>query len=125
MRFNLDVPVEKRSLKARDAIRLDLEFPPSASAGDASRAWQARWAGVLACLKPGRVPGPVRLTLTYEERAGRRDLDHLIRPVVALCVRHALIDSDHRGTLREVRAGWGAGRGLRVTIEPARDLYAL
>ena len=29
MRFSLDVPVEKRSLKvARDAIRLDLEFPP-------------------------------------------------------------------------------------------------
>jgi hypothetical protein len=76
------------------------------------------------------VPGPVRLTLTYEERAGRRDLDHLIRPVVDLCVRHALIDSDHRGTLREVRAGWGVGlRGVRVTIEPARDadtsVYAL
>jgi hypothetical protein len=130
MRFNLDVPVEKRSLKARDAIRLDLEFPPSAGAGEALRDWQARSAGVLACLKPGRVPGPVRLTLTYEERAGRRDLDHLIRPVVELCVRHALIDGDHRATLREVHAGWGAVRGLRVVIEPASNnvassLYAL
>ena len=44
-------------------------------------------------IRPGRVPGPVRLTLTYEERAGRRDLDHLIRPVVDLCVRHALIEA--------------------------------
>lgn len=129
MRFNLDVPVEKRSLKPRDAIRLELEFPP-VSGGEALADWTARAAGVLASLRPGRVPGPVRLTLTYEERAGRRDLDHLIRPVVDLCVRHALIDSDHRGTLREVRAGWGAGlRGVRVTIEPARDadtsVYAL
>ena len=112
-----------------DAIRLDLEFPP-VSGGEALADWTARSAGVLASLKPGRVPGPVRLTLTYEERAGRRDLDHLIRPVVDLCVRHALIDGDHRGTLREVRAGWGIGhRGVRITIEPARDadtsVYAL
>ena len=118
-----------RSLKARDAIRLDLEFPPS-HAGEALRDWQARSAGVLACLKPGRVPGPVRLTLTYEERAGRRDLDHLIRPVVELCIRHALIDGDHRAILREVHAGWGTVRGLRVVIEPAGNnvasaLYAL
>src|ERR1700759_4510114 len=126
MRFSLDVPVEKRSLKAaRDAIRLDLEFPPPMESTEPQADWEARSANVLASLKPGRVPGPVKLTLLYEERAGRRDLDHLIRPVVALCVRHALIDSDHRGTLREVRAGWGAVRGLRVTIEPARDLYAL
>ena len=84
---------------------------------------------MLACLKPGRVPGPVRLTLLYEERPGRRDLDHLIRPVVELCVRHALIDGDHRAILREVRAGWGVGvRGLRVCIEPAvsdNSVYAL
>ena len=94
MRFSLDVPVEKRSIKAKDAIRLDLEFPPPIEATEAQADWQARSANVLACLKPGRVPGPVKLTLLYEERAGRRDLEHLIRPVVALCVRHALIDSD-------------------------------
>lgn len=129
MRFNLDVPVEKRSLKARDAIRLELEFPPSTEAREALADWRARSASVLASLKPGRVPGPVRLTLTYEERAGRRDLDHLIRPVVDLCVHHSLIDSDHRATLREVRAGWGAGhRGVRLTIEPAArdgEIYSL
>jgi hypothetical protein len=129
MRFNLDVPVEKRSLKARDAIRLDLEFPPAIDAREALADWQARSASVLACLKPGRVPGPVRLTLSYEERAGRRDLDHLIRPLVDLCVRHALIDGDHRATLREVRAGWGTGhRGVRLTIEPATrdgEIYSL
>jgi len=123
MRFSLDVPVERRPLKEREAIRLELEFPPSS--GPAVADWQARAAGVLACLKPGRVPGPVRLTLIYEERAGRRDLDHLIGPVVELCVRHALTDSDHRGTLREIRAGWGAVKGLAVTIEPFRELHAL
>src|SRR6185437_16420668 len=117
MRFTLDVPVEKRRIQPRDAIRLDLEFPP-VSVGEALADWTARSAGVLASLKPGRVPGPVRLTLTYEERAGRRDLDHLIRPVVDLCVRHALIDGDHRAILREVRAGWGPVRGLTVVIEP-------
>jgi len=129
MRFNLDVPVEKRSLKARDAIRLELEFPPSVEAREALRDWQARSASVLASLKPGRVPGPVKLTLTYEERAGRRERDHLIRPMVDLCVHHALIDSDHRATLREVRAGWGVGhRGVRLTIEPASrdgEIYSL
>ena len=119
MRFNLDVPVEKRSLAGRDAIKLELEFPPAMEAGEASRDWQARQGHVLASLKPGRVPGPVRLTLIYAERAGRRDLDHLIRPVVGLCLRHALIDSDHRSVLREVRAGWGPSRGVTVTIERA------
>ena len=125
MRFSLDVPVERRPLKERDAIRLELEFPPSSGAREAVADWQARAGGVLASLKPGRVPGPVRLTLIYEERAGRRDLDHLIRPVVELCLRHALIDSDHRGTLREIRAAWGAVRGLHVVIEPFRELHAL
>ena len=126
MRFNLDVPVEKRSLKtARDAIRIDLEFPPPMESKEAQADWQTRSGHVLASLKPGRVPGPVTLTLLYEERAGRRDLEQLIRPVVALCVRHALIDSDHRGTLREVRASWAAVRGLRLVIEPAKEIYAL
>jgi hypothetical protein len=45
--------------------------------------------------------------------------------VVELVVRHALIDSDHRGTLREIRAGWGAVRGLNVAIEPFRERHAL
>jgi hypothetical protein len=125
MRFNLDVPVEKRSLKPKDAIRLDLEFPPPMESKEAQADWQARSAQMLASLKPGRVPGPVKLTLLYEERAGRRDLENLIRPVVALCLRHALIDSDHRGVLREVHAGWAAVRGLRVVIEPAKEIYAL
>ena len=125
MRFNLDVPVEKRSLKPKDAIRLDLEFPPPMESKEAQADWQARSAQLLASLKPGRVPGPVKLTLLYEERAGRRDLENLIRPVVALCLRHALIDSDHRGVLREVHAGWAAVRGLRVVIEPAKEIYAL
>jgi hypothetical protein len=53
MRFNLDVPVEKRAIKARDAIRLELEFPPAIGAREALADWSARAAGVLACLKPG------------------------------------------------------------------------
>ena len=62
MRFSLDVPVEKRSLKARDAIRLDLEFPPPIESREAQADWQRAGGGVLASLKPGRVPGPVQLT---------------------------------------------------------------
>ena len=42
MRFSLDVPVEKRSLKARDAIRLDLEFPPPIESARSQADWQAR-----------------------------------------------------------------------------------
>jgi hypothetical protein len=119
MRFNLDVPVERRQLKAKPAIRLQLEFPPPPTALEASHDWQARSADVLKAMRPGRVPGPVRLTLVYGERPGRRDLDHLIRPVVALLVRHTLIDGDHRGILREVRARWGECRGVEIAIEPA------
>ena len=127
MRFNLDVPVEKRRLEGAG------RHPPGSGISSAIESRAKRRpigrrgrAGVLASLKPGRVPGPVRLTLIYEERAGRRDLDHLIRPVVELCVRHALIDSDHRGTLREVRAGWGAVRGLRWSSNPCqRQLRAM
>ena len=51
MRFSLDVPVEKRSLKAaRDAIRLDLEFPPPMESTEAQADWQSRSAHVLASL---------------------------------------------------------------------------
>lgn len=56
MRFNLDVPVERRVLKPKPAIKLDLEFPAPASALEASRDWQARSADLLKALRPGRVP---------------------------------------------------------------------
>jgi Holliday junction resolvase RusA-like endonuclease len=115
VRFSLDVPVERRAIKEKSAIQFSLGFP--ALSGEALADWQARSLHMIQSLKPGRLPGPVKLSLTYEERPGRRDLDHLIGPVVDLLVRHALIDSDHRSILREIRAQWGEARGVRIAIE--------
>ena len=132
MRFSLDVPVEKRAI-VKDNIVLSLEFPPSANNLFANgshgryttsnyKAWQDRCESVIRCLKPGRISGPVRLTLVYEDKPGRRDLDNLLKPAIDILVKHKIIDGDHRNIVRELRAIWGQNRGVTITIESLTNL---
>ena len=131
MSFGLDVPVEHRKIADREgSITFDLEFPPSVnnlfangSSGrfttPAYRDWQTRAGWEVVARRPGRVGGPVKVTLQYEEKSGRRDLDNLIKPVLDLCVKHQVIDGDHQSIVREINARWSAEvKGVRVTIEP-------
>jgi Holliday junction resolvase RusA-like endonuclease len=130
--FGLDnCRVSRGPVKDHDAITLDLPFPPSvnnlfanSSAGRFTtqqyRDWQTAAAWRLLADKPGRVPGPVKITLVYEEKNGRRDLDNLLKAVLDLLVKHNVIDGDHRTVLREISAKWSANvQGVRITITPA------
>ncbi|MGH6828218.1 MAG: hypothetical protein ACREFW_04840 [Rhizomicrobium sp.] len=116
MRFSLDVPVEKRVLKAPGPVSFTLDFP--ALYGEGLAEWRARSAVLIAGHHRARVPGPVTLSLSFESRPGRGDLSRLAAPLVGLLVERGLIDGDHRTVLREIRAGWGRGRGVWITIEP-------
>ena len=127
MKFSLDVPVEKRAIH-RNGIVIDLEFPPSVNnlfvngsrgrfTSDKYKDWQTRAGWEIRANKPGRVPGPVKISFVFEERAGRRDLDNLQKAPLDLLVKHGVIDGDHRSIVREINAKWGAVKGVRVTIE--------
>ena len=127
LRFSLDVPVEKRKI-TRDNIVLSLEFPPSVNnlfangsrgrfTTPAYKAWQDRCEAVILSMKPGRISGPVRLSLVYEDKPRRRDLDNLLKPAIDILVKHKIIDGDHRNIVREIRASWGQNRGVTITIE--------
>lgn len=135
--FGLDnCRIVRGPVKDHDAITLDLPFPPSVNnlfANGSSgrfttqqyRDWQTAAAWKLLADRPGRVPGPVKLTLVYEEKHGRRDLDNLLKAVLDLLVKHNVIDGDHRTVLREISAKWSAKvTGVRITIEPAEAAKA-
>lgn len=130
--FGLDTcKVVKASIKDKDGITFDLPFPPSVNnlfaTGSAGRFttqqyrdWQQTAGWRLLADRPGRVPGPVKLTLVYEEKSGRRDLDNLLKAVLDLLVKHNIIDGDHRTVLRSINASWSSKvQGVRITIEPA------
>lgn len=130
--FGLDnCRVERGPIKAYDSVTLDLPFPPSVNNlfanGSSGRFttqqykdWQTAAAWKLLADKPGRVPGPVKITLVYEEKHGRRDLDNLLKAVLDLLVKHNVIDGDHRTVLRAISASWSnAVTGVRITIEQA------
>lgn len=136
--FGIDKPprVEKKALPPHESVTVDLPFPPSVNNlfANGSRGrfttqqykdWQTNAGWKIQSDRPHRVPGPVKVTLTYEEKHGRRDLDNLLKPVLDLLVKHRLIDGDHRTIVREIAASWSAKvHGVRVTISPAEAARA-
>lgn len=122
MRFSLDVPVEKRWVKDHGNVTFDLAFPPSARDAEGCQFWAQRSGWQVAANRPGRVPGPVRITLQYEERTGRRISQDMIDPILMLCEKFQIIDSLHRSCIREVSGKWATVHGVRVTIEPATTI---
>lgn len=135
--FGLDnARIERRPIADREAITLDLAFPPSVNNLFANgskgrfttqqyKDWQLHAGWKILAERPGRMPGPVKVTLQYEEKTGRRDLDNLIKPVLDLLVKHNVIDGDHRSVVREIGASWSMGvQGVRILIEPARAAKA-
>jgi crossover junction endodeoxyribonuclease RusA len=127
LRFSLDVPVEKRSIHRSD-ITIDLEFPPSVNnlfvngskgrfTSPAYKDWQTRAGWEIIANRPGRVPGPVKVSFIFEDKAGRRDLDNLQKAPLDLLVKHKVIDGDHRSIVREINAKWGGVKGVRIIIQ--------
>jgi Holliday junction resolvase RusA-like endonuclease len=135
--FGLDkIRVERKQIAAHDSVEVDLPFPPSVNNlfanGSSGRYitqqykdWRTSAGWKLKIDRTPRLPGPVKITLTYEERRGRRDLDNLLKPVLDLLVEHKIIDGDHRTVVREIAASWSAKvQGVRVTVSPAEAAVA-
>lgn len=135
-KFSLDTPVQRRAITAHEAVTIDLPFPPIVNNLFANgksgrfttqqyRDWQTNAGWKIRADRTPRVPGPVSLTLSYEEKSGRRDLDNLLKPVLDLLVKHNLIDGDHRTVVRAIAASWSRKvAGVRVTIAPAESARA-
>jgi hypothetical protein len=119
MRFSLDVSVEKRRVRDHGKVTFDLAFPPSARNAEHCQSWARNSGWDIAQNRPGRVPGPVRIMLEYEERTARRISQDMIDPVLMLLEKFSIIDSLHRSCIREVSGKWATVQGCRVTIEPA------
>lgn len=138
MKFSLDkIRVERRSVNPGEPLVIDLSFPPSVNNLFANsphggrfptkqyKAWQDENAWRIAIDKHRRVPGPVNLSLQYEEKSGRRDLDNLQKAVLDFLVKHNLIDGDHRTVVRRIAAEWSQSvKGVRITISPAEGMGA-
>jgi len=124
--------VSKATLKPHDSITLDLPFPPSVNnlfANGASgryptqqyRDWQTNAGWKIQADRPGRCPGPVKITMVFEEKGGRRDLDNLAKAPIDILVKHSVIDGDHRSVVREIHSSWSTKvQGVRITIAPAK-----
>ena len=132
MKFSLETyKVERRAVAPGKSVVLTMTFPPSTNNLFANgsgggrfpskqyKLWQDENAWVLLAGKFARVPGPVRLLYEIEDKAGRRDIDNLLKAPTDLLVKHKFIDGDHRSVVREITARWVPGvTGLRVTISP-------
>lgn len=122
--------VVRGKIGPHDSVTLDLPFPPSVNNLFANgsrgrfptqqyRDWQSAAGWKLLADRPSRIPGPVRITFQFEEKAGRRDLDNLQKAPLDLLVKHNVIDGDHRSVVRELHASWSSTvQGVRITIEP-------
>lgn len=118
-KFSFAPEVVRRPIKDRGAVTFDLEYPPSRRNPEAVKAWAQRTTWAVLANRPGRVPGQVHISLQFEERPGRFIHEDFWAPIIDLCAKNHIIDSDHRSVVREVRARWAAVRGVRVTISPA------
>jgi crossover junction endodeoxyribonuclease RusA len=136
VKFSLErVRIERRELPD-NIIRLELPFPPSVNnlfANGSSgrfatkdyRDWQSAATGRVAAARVTRISGPVKVTLVYEEKSGRRDLDNLLKAILDLLVKQNIIDGDHRSIVREIHASWGQNvKGVEVAIERIRKVQA-
>lgn len=130
-KFYLDVPVQRRAIEPHQDIVVDLPFPPSVNNlfanGSSGRYitqqykdWRTNAGWKLKIDRTPRLPGPVKISLVYEEKSGRRDLDNLLKACLDLLVEHKIIDGDHRSVVRALEASWSKKvQGVRVTIASA------
>jgi len=138
MKFSLDsYKVERRAIAPGGSVTLSMTFPPSVNNLFANsncggrfpskqyKAWKDENAWALLAGKFSRVAGPVRLLFEVEDKAGRRDIDNLLKAPLDLLVKHNFIDGDHRSVVREITARWVHGvTGVRITISQAESARA-
>jgi hypothetical protein len=118
--------VERRKLRGATAIRLSLPFPPAREqlfVAGAERArirttrhkeWRALAASEILRQRPRCVLGPAEVTVTLEEKPGRRDADQFLDAVLACLSENGIVSGDR--SVRRVTVQWGAVRGAVVDI---------
>lgn len=81
------------------------------------KAWKFQAEMEIMRQRSGRVPGPVKISLFFEQRKGRHDLDNLIKgPLDTMC-KMGVIDGDHSSVVREISAAWALGiTGCHIVI---------
>jgi len=93
-------------------ITLDLPFPSRAGKDDA---WRVAAGFDIQNARPGRIAGPVRVDIRFEDR--RIDLNACADALLDLLVIHGVIE--RRAELRDLRLRRDRGvAGTRVSIRP-------
>jgi Holliday junction resolvase RusA-like endonuclease len=122
------VRVERKAIAKGGTIKVALPFPPSmnslfenAPEGGRKptrhyRDWRDTARRQIQLQRPRVAVGPVEVTITLQERAGRCEADNRIKAVLDLLVETGIIAGDHSGVLRRVTAQWGAADGALVEV---------
>ncbi len=130
----LPLAVERASIPAREAITLNLPYPPSVNnlffnvpgrgrvPSTEYRAWQASADNTIRQMNKPRINGPVEITMTFQEKdRRRRDIDNLSKAPLDALVRMRVIDADDSSVLRRLTLEWGEVSGVKVDIRPCTD----
>jgi hypothetical protein len=126
-RHSLDsFKVERRKLRGAAAMRLVLPFPPArdqlfAAGGERGRIrttrykeWRALAASEILRQQPRCVVGAAEVTVTLEEKAGRRDADQFLDAVLFCLSDNGILTGER--SVRRVTVQWGAVKGAVVDI---------
>src|SRR5215469_9074478 len=121
-RHSLDsVRIERRRLRGVTAVRLSLPFPPAreqlfAVSGENGRIrttrykeWRALAAGQILRQQPRCVVGLAEVTVTLEEKPGRRDADQFLDAVLSCLFENGIVSGDR--SVRRVTVQWGMVKG--------------
>ena len=131
-RHSLDsVRVERRKLRGGKAIRLELPFPPArdqlfAEAGERTRIrttrykeWRAYAGSAILSQQPRCIVGPAQVTVTLEEKPGRRDADQFLDAVLSCLSENGIVSGER--SMRRVTVQWGAVKGAVVEVSRLID----
>ena len=132
--FSLNVEHRKIAPRANQSaiILTGLALPPSVNQLFANVAGKGRvrteryraWAQVagwqIKAQRPQRLRGPVDITLTFEQRRTRADIDNLAKAPIDLLVSLALIEADDAHILRRLVLQWGAIDGMQIRVQPSQ-----
>ena len=131
-RHSLDaVRVERRKLRGCLQIRLELPFPPPRDqlflhGEERSRVrttrykeWRAYAASAVLRQQARCIVGPAQVTLTLEEKPGRRDADQFLDAVLACLCENGIVSGDR--SVRRVTVQWGAVKGAVVEVSRLAD----
>lgn len=118
----------------RNSILLELPVPPSVNGAFATsqnggrhhsekyNLWETQAGWEIKQQRPGRITGPVEVSIVIGKRKQRSDIDNRIKPLLDLLVKHQIIEADHDGCLKRVSAEWSEEISrARVEIRPVRD----